>query len=181
MAATHRFTVQDVDRMVETGVLDATARVELVDGELIDVNPQAPEHATLKDELRDRLAQAYGSSAHVRDQVPLALGMRDLPEPDLAVVRGARRDFLHRHPTGADVILVVEVSQSSARHDRRKAARYARGGVPCYWQLDLDTGSLVVRVEPVGDRYTREIVLLRHDDVCAPGLEVRLRVADLLP
>jgi len=181
MPTPHRFTVEDVDRMVESGVLDRAARVELIDGELVDVSPQGPEHATLKDELRDRLAEAYRGVAHIRDQVPLALGLRDLPEPDLAVVRGERREFLHRHPTGVDVLLVVEVSQSSVAHDRRKATRYALGGVPCYWQLHLDARVFVVRSAPVGDRYSQEQTLAAHEEVGAPGVEARWRVEQLLP
>jgi Uma2 family endonuclease len=170
--------------MVDAGIFGEDDRVELVQGEILEVTPQGPEHRTLKDELHERLADAYrGRDAHVLNQGPLRAGPEGLPEPDLAVIRGARRDYLKRHPGGADALLVVEIAKTSQERDRAKAVDYARGGVPIYWLLDLEARTLDVFSEPDAERgrYRRLASLGEADEVALPNLDVRWRVGSLLP
>ncbi|MBC8071579.1 MAG: Uma2 family endonuclease [Deltaproteobacteria bacterium] len=151
----YRLTVDDVERMVESGILGADARVELVEGELVAVSPQGPEHASGKGVLAELLQRAFGGSAWVRNQDPLRCGEHSLPEPDLAVVRGRPRDYMQRHPRGDEAILVVEISRTSQRLDRRKAAVYAEAGVPEYWLIDLVARCVTVHREPGADGYAQ--------------------------
>ena len=144
-----RFTVPEFLRMVEVGILADEDHVELIDGEVLTVAPQGPEHRSLKDELHNRLLVAYRNKPiHILNQGPVYVGEFSLPEPDLAVVRGSARDYLRRHPSGTEALLVVELAVSSLSRDRAKAVDYARGGIPVYWLIDLAGHQLDVYSDP---------------------------------
>ena len=178
-----RFTVPEFLRMVETGILGDEDHVELIDGEVLTVAPQGPKHRCLKDELHGRLLAAYkGESVHVLNQGPLYLGDYNLPEPDIAVIRGTGRDYLSRHPSGTDTVLVVELAISSQRRDRNKAAAYARGGVSVYWLLDLAARALAVYTNPDSERgeYSQRLSLGPDDSVSLPALPLSWPVPSLL-
>jgi len=117
----------------------------------------------------------------VRVQLPLLASHTSLPEPDFAVVKGDERTFEASHPTGSDTVLVIEVSWSSRKRDRRKAAIYGRAGAPVYWRLDLEQRRLEVHEKPAPDgTYTAIHVL---DDSAEVELSIsgaRWRVRDLL-
>lgn len=176
-----RFTVEEVARMVEAGVFDEGERVELIEGEFFVMSPQGTEHRTILTELGDRLRVAYGHIAHVQIQCPLHATLTSLPEPDLAVVRGAPRDYLERHPRGADALLVVEVAKTSQSIDRIKARVYAAAGVPEYWIVDLAARRIEVHGEPGDGGYATVTALGEDVEIVPPGTSLCWRVADLLP
>jgi Uma2 family endonuclease len=170
--------------MIDAGIFREEDHVELVRGEILEVTPQGPEHRTIKDDLHQRFAVAYREhDAHVLNQGPLRAGPEGFPEPDLAILRGHVRDYLRRHPEGTDALLVVEIAKSSQHRDRAKATDYAHGGVPVYWLLDLDARALDVFTEPDRERglYRRVQTLVDTDEVSLPQLDVRWKVASLLP
>lgn len=176
----HAFTVDEVLRMVESGILDEDAHVELLEGDLVEVSPQGPEHAARHTTLRDLLTREYAGVGHVRDQCPLVASKISLPEPDLAVIRGSSRDYVVRHPTGADAIVVIEVAVTSQRLDRRKIGIYAAAGVAEYWLVDLPKGTLDRFATPGPDGYAEHIVLGMDDSIGLPGLAATHRIRDLL-
>jgi Uma2 family endonuclease len=117
----------------------------------------------------------------VRPQLPLALGPSDLPEPDLAVVRGSSHDDAARHPRGRDAVLVIEVSRTSCVRDERKAELFAGAGVPVYWIVDLERGVLRLYEEPAVGGYRRVRELSFGDAVSLPEREAdRLVLGRLL-
>lgn len=175
----HRFTVAEVLRMADSGILEEDAPVELLDGELIDVSPQGPEHATGKAVLRDALRLAYAGEGCVREQDPLVAGEHSLPEPDLAVVRGAPRDYGRRHPRGDEALLVVEVSRTSHRVDQAKTRIYARAGVPEYWIVDLVARVVTIHRGPGDAGYATAVVIDEQGTLELPR-GVRCPVIELL-
>jgi Uma2 family endonuclease len=176
-----RFTVDEVYRMVEDGILDEDEHVELLDGELVVVSPQGPPHVAPVAELNRRLMRAYGRGCHVRVQMPLFATPHSLPEPDLAVAVGQPRDYRERHPGGSDVHLVIEVARTSQALDRRKAAVYAAAGVPVYWLVDLRAKSIDVFTKPTpAGRYERRQTFVVGQTVELPGLSKRWPVAELV-
>jgi Uma2 family endonuclease len=179
---TRRFTAGDVFRMLETGILDGDEPLELLEGELVVLPPQSPEHATIVERIARTLEEALGSGGHARRHSSLDAGSENLPEPDVALVEGTTEDYLHRHPAGSDRLLVVEVASSSRAVDRRKAAIYARAGVPVYWLVDLVKRRLEVRSgpRPAGE-YAQTRVLEPGDQAAIPDTDRTLSVADLLP
>ena len=126
-------------------------------------------------------ARRLRDDAHVREEKPLSASPHDLPEPDVAVVRGRLEDYADRHPTGPDAGLVVELARSSRSIDRRKASIYAAGGVEVYWVVDLVARRLEVRTTPVDDAYQVTRILGEDDVVELPGSGTRWTVRDLLP
>lgn len=165
---TRRFTVEEVLRMVELGILDEDEPIELLDGELVVVTPQGPRHGTTSGALRDRLIALYAGRACVREDKPLVASRHSLPEPDIAVCRGRHADYRHRHPAGADTILVVELAVTSQQVDRRKLALYARAAVPVVWLADLVRGRLDVYTGPQPDGSYASVATLGLDDVVTP-------------
>lgn len=177
-----RFTCDDVYRMVEAGVLFEDEPVELLEGELVVMSPQTPRHVRFTEKIARRLEQCYGPGFYARRHAPLAVDGESLPEPDVALCRGTADGFDDHHPTGADTLLVVEVSLSTLALDRRKAALYARAGVPVYWLLDLAAGRLEVRSEPDHEgNYRLTRLLTKGDLVNLPERAEQLAVAELLP
>jgi Uma2 family endonuclease len=105
-----------------------------------------------------------------------------LPEPDVALCQGSLERFAQEHPRGEEVLLVVEIAQTSQALDRGKAAIYAKAMVPAFWLLDLSAKRLEVRLGPQADGlYRMSQILGREDEVEVPATGIRLRVASLLP
>jgi Uma2 family endonuclease len=161
----HRLTVEAYHRMAEAGVLAPDARVELIDGEIVDMAPIGTCHGSAVMRLTHLLTQAVGASAIVSVQSSLRLGDRSEPQPDLMLLL-PRDDFYGTaHPVAADVLLLIEVSDSTARYDREiKLPLYARHGVAEVWIIDLDARLLRVCRQPVGEAYTQTT------ETAVPGL-----------
>ena len=116
---TYRFTVSELLRMVEAGLL-ADRRVELLDGELVCMTAKGPLHVYIAATLHDRFTRALSGDMHARKEDPLVTSATSAPEPDVAIVRGARRDWRDRLPAGSDCLLAVEVSVTTLDTDRSK-------------------------------------------------------------
>ena len=155
----HRWTVAEYHRMAETGMLEPDARVELIDGEIIDMAPIGPMHAGIVDQLTDLMTRAVVGSAIVRVQNPVELSNRSEPEPDLTLLRPRADFYKRRQPTAADVLLAIEVSDSTLARDRNvKRPLYARHGVPEYWIVDVAGGRVLTFRGPTDDGYAHESV-----------------------
>jgi len=144
----------DYQRLGESGVLEPDLRVELIDGEIIEMAPIGSRHWAMVVRLDRLLRQAVGDGAIFGVQTSFRLDEYSEPQPDLALFR--RRDDFYAGalPTPADTLLVVEVADSSARYDRLvKLPLYARRGVPELWIVDIDAALLRIYHEPNDDDY----------------------------
>jgi Uma2 family endonuclease len=180
--APHRFTVDEYYRMGETGILHPEARVELLDGEIIDMMPIGPFHAGTVNRLIRVLVTAAKGRWLVVVQNPLRLGPRSEPEPDFMLVKPAADDYTGHHPLPEDVFLLIEVAESSLAYDRnRKIPAYARGGIPEVWIVNLLERNIEVFREPRSDRYTSVQKFARGDIVPVQAFpDVRIDVGALL-
>jgi Uma2 family endonuclease len=134
----HRLTVDEYYRMVEVGLLAADARVELIEGEIIDMAPIGKRHAGVIDQLTQLMTRAVGESAHVRAQNPLRLDQSSEPEPDLVLLQPRPDSYKRAHPTPGDALLVVEISERSLRFDlKTKLPLYAGHRIPEFWIVDV--------------------------------------------
>jgi Uma2 family endonuclease len=159
------FTVDEYYEMARVGILKPDERVELLDGEIVAMNPIGSPHAWCVNRL-NRIFVAIEDRALVSVQNPLRLNARSEPEPDLVILQPDTPE--DRHPQPEDVFLVIEVADSSIRVDRRrKMPMYARAGIPEYWIVDLTTDHVEVYRDPARARY-RSVTLLRRGDVVSP-------------
>jgi Uma2 family endonuclease len=156
----HRITVEDYYRMAEIGVLAPDARVELIEGEIIDMAPIGPDHAAVVDRIARALIQALGERAIVRVQGPVRLSALSEPEPDIAVLE-ERTDFYRRaHPNGGETLLIIEVSDTTLHYDRDvKVPLYARHAVREAWVVDIRRGRLLCCSSPANGQYARHIAI----------------------
>lgn len=176
-----RFSAHDVERMLETGILDEDEPIELLDGELILGSPQTPKHAALVEIVRRALESAHGDDVHTRTHSPIDAGPDARPEPDIALVRGKPEDFFDRHPRGDEVILAVEIAISDPAADRAKARIYARAAVPEVWIVDLVKNRIEVRSRPRSSGgYAWRRVLGSKDRAAIPGTEAEIEVGRLV-
>ncbi len=177
----YHWTRDRYDRAVEAGVFGPDDRLELIEGQLLAMNPQGSRHAAMVDQAGEVLREAFGAGYRVRIQCPLVAGDDSEPEPDLAVVPGRARDYLDGHP--ATALLVVEVSDDSLRRDRIVKQRvYARHGIPEYWILALPDARLEVHRDPAATGY-RTVLVRRAGETIAPLARpaATIAVSDLLP
>lgn len=150
--ARHRISVGDYHKMADAGVLSHEDRVELIEGEIVDMAPMGSQHAYVVNQLARWFTLAAGEDCLVSTQNPIQLDDRSEPQPDLALLKP--EDYMARLPGPADILLVVEVASSSVDYDRGvKLDLYARHGIPEVWLLDLTGNELLVCRDPVGGRY----------------------------
>jgi len=153
----HPITVQEYFRMGETGVLAPDARIELLEGEIIDMMPIGPPHASLVTRINRLLERAVEDAALVSPQNPITLGERSAPQPDIALLRPRDDFYASAHPGPADILLLVEVADSSLAYDRdEKLPVYARFRIPEVWIIDIRGGHLDIHRDPDGERYTTQ-------------------------
>jgi len=169
-----RFTVDEYERMGEVGILDPDERVELLDGEIVAMSPIGPRHANVVDAVAEEFILRLDRRATVRVQNPVRLLPRSEPQPDIVVAR--RRSYRDSHPTAADILLVVEVADSSLHTDRAiKIPIYARQGVVEVWIADLAAEAVHVYADPADGRYGTVRTAVRGEvltPVAVPDLEL---------
>jgi len=177
-----RFTRGEFRRMSEAGVFEGR-RVELLEGEVIEMTPQGSRHASAVASIVALLVRALGPVFSIRPQLPLALDDRSEPEPDVAVCRPDPRNYADAHPGPEHVVLLVEVADTSLPYDRdRKAGAYARAGIPALWIVDLRARAVVVFSEPdkARARYGQELRAAEGAELVLPDGQA-VRTSDLLP
>lgn len=150
----HRITVDEYYRMAEVGLLAPDARVELIEGEIIDMAPIGSRHGGTLTQLQDLLTRAVGARAIVRVQLPVRVSKFSEPQPDIALVTPRADYYKSRHPTAADTLLIVEVSDTTFRYDRQiKVPLYARHGIPEVWIVDLKSRQMHLFRSPSSEGY----------------------------
>jgi Uma2 family endonuclease len=163
-----RFTTGDFHLMAEAGILAEHDRVELIDGEIIEMSPIGHRHRVRVARLHTLFVRAFGDLAVVICQASIELNEWSESEPDLVVLK-PRADFYAGKPWApGDVFFVMEVADSSLRYDRKiKVPLYARAGIPEYWIEDAKRDVLHVYRDPAGETYATSLEL-RRTDVIAP-------------
>lgn len=164
-----RFTVDEYYEMARAGILTEDDRVELIQGEIVEMTPIGRAHAGRVDRLTQFFLTHFGDVAQIRIQNPIRLDEHNEPQPDLALLR-PRPDFYEEsgHPTPPDIFLLIEVAQTSAERDHQaKIPLYARAGIVESWVMNLETGTITVYRDPSEAGY-RTVRVVRRDEALAP-------------
>lgn len=170
-----RFSSDDYFKLGELGVLHEGDRVELIDGEIIEMSPEGSRHFACITRLM-RLLIPHVGEALVSSHGSLFLPDQYRPMPDLMVLRPSEDDYEEKHPTHQDALVVVEVSNSSLRHDRHvKSMRYAEAGIPEFWLVDLTRNTIAIHQDPVAGAY-RDVQMYGSGDTWASAALAGLTV-----
>ncbi|WP_152049917.1 Uma2 family endonuclease [Tautonia marina] len=177
-----QFTVDDYHRLAELGFLHEDSRIELIEGDLIAISPIGPRHADVVDRLVEILVPLLVGRAIVRVQNPLRLDDHSEPEPDLMIVKRREGGYASAHPRPSDVLLLIEVMDSSSDYDRgTKLGLYARFGVTEVWLIDLIEQRIAMHRTPNHGIYTERLIRSRGQTVAPTALpDVELDVDALL-
>jgi hypothetical protein len=144
-----RFSREAYHRMFEFGVLDRQKRFELLEGQIVMMSPISPDHGAFIRRLNALFVRHLPESIACSPQLPIVIGDQSEPEPDLALIRARDDDYRAGHPRPEDVLLLIEVSQSSlARDCGQKMQIYAQAAVPEYWIIDVEHRAVIVHRQP---------------------------------
>ena len=172
-----RFTVDEYFQMVRVGILNEDDRVELLDGDIVKVTPPGPDHNAPTGILNRLFVLGVGSRAVVLPGPTLRLSKRSAPEPDFVLLRPDPRNYRDRYAEPGDVLMLVEISDSSLRRDRElKLPLYAAAGIPEYWIVDVQNETVEVYRDPAGSSFA-SVRQYRRGESLSPSAFPDLRIA----
>jgi Uma2 family endonuclease len=172
-----RFTIDEYHRLIELGFLSERDRVELIRGELIQMTAKGTPHTVCGAILCQQLDRLLADRAAIRAQDPITLPNDSEPEPDVVIARGNHVDYLAHHPYPEDILLVVEISDSTFTYDQTtKLELYAEAGISNYWMVNLNARQLEYYSQPYQNaqskfNYLSKQVYLTNQSVTIPGFE----------
>lgn len=177
-----RFTVDEYYRMAKAGILQRDERLELLEGEIIQMSPIGNRHAGSVKTMNEQFVPRLLGRATVSIQDPVHLADGSEPVPDVMLLRYRADRYAGAHPVPADVLLLVEVSDTTLRYDRdRKLLIYARAGIPEFWIVDLGHNRVLVYRQPGEDGYWQEFVVRSNGTLTPMAFpDITLSVAEIL-
>lgn len=176
------FTVEEYHQMAQAGLLTEDDRVELIEGEIVEMSPIGSRHQACVDQMTRLLVHALQDRAILRVQGPIQLSEQSEPQPDLALLRPSQDGYVSGHPGPDDVLLAVEVAETTADYDSTvKSPLFARYGIPETWVVDLGRERVEVHREPSPDGY-RLVRTVRRGETLSPESlpDLTLQADDLL-
>ena len=177
----HKLSLKAYHQMAQAGILNEDSRVELIQGELIDMAPIGSRHAWMLSILNKALVEAVANAAIVYPQNPIALPPDSEPQPDIALLRPKVSGYGDASPGAADVLLLIEVADTSVEYDRTiKLQLYAVHGIPEVWLFDLQRGVVEVNLDPTAKGYRRRLER-KNTEILSPSLlpAVNVVLADI--
>jgi len=180
-SSVRRWNRDEYYRMARQGILSPDERVELIHGEVISLAPIGPPHRKAMIKLYDILHDAAGHNFYVMPESPIVLADNSEPQPDVAIARGPESAYDERHPEAGDVVLIVEVSDTTLTTDRTSKMRlYAQSGIPEYWIVNLVDRQLEVHREPSSIGYG-SVQIYTPDQTITPLFALAaIKIADFI-
>ncbi len=176
----HRFTTDEYDRMIEAGVIREGTRVELIEGEIVEMAPMGHRHFRCISLLNAIISDNRPTGSVVSVQCPILLTDNSEPEPDLMLVRDL--DMILTKATPADILFLIEVADTTIDEDRhQKLPRYARAGIAEAWLVDINAGIIERHSEPRDGQYGQKATAHAGESLAStvvPGIVIP--VADVL-
>jgi len=170
-------TVSEYDRMIEAGIYTENDRIELLNGRIIEIMPKGKKHASANDKIARYLYKVFDGKVSIRNQNPIVLDDFSEPEPDIVLAKWDEKEYSENHPTPADILLIMEISDTTLAYDREaKAQAYSRNGIQQYLLLNLQNETLEDYREPNTDGYGAKRTFRSGDVfnlVAFPEIEIR--------
>lgn len=183
-----RFTIAEYDRLAQLGFFGENERFELINGEIISMVSKGTPHSVCETRLERELYKLVGERATLRGQQPIIIPEFSEPEPDRVIAKNRDDDYLDAHPSPADILLLIEIADSSLKYDQEvKLPLYAQADISDYWIFNLVDNCLECYSEPYQDLqgkcgYRRKIILLPNESVNIPCfLDLSLDLSKVFP
>ncbi|MEZ5429480.1 MAG: Uma2 family endonuclease [Pyrinomonadaceae bacterium] len=183
---THRpylFTVKTYDAMIEKGILTENDQLELLNGRIIEKMPKGTKHSAYNDAITRFFYKNADDKCVIRNQNPIRLDDFSEPEPDIVLAEPPREKYLERHPGPEDILLIVEIADSTLYFDRdEKGPAYARAGIRQYLIVNVENRTVEDYRDPSGDGYQTKQTLKTGEKIDLVAFpEIEIPVGDLLP
>lgn len=174
-------TLSEYHRMAEVGILSDEDRVELLNGEIIQMSPIGSRHAANVKRINQLLSQLIAGKLLIGVQDPIALGNHSEPEPDIVVLKPVDDFYASHHPTAEDVLLVIEVSDSTLQKDKEvKIPLYADAGIPEAWIINLEENQVECFRTPENGTYQSHVIFSYEDTLNFNPFNLAINASDLL-
>lgn len=174
------FTADEYHKMADVGILAPDDRYELIKGEIIKMAPIKSTHAGYVNFLLEYLIVTLHQQYTVIGQNPARLSPYSEPEPDIVVANYREDRYRSAHPTPVDILLVVEVADSTLEYDRStKKALYAEAGIPEYWIVNIPEKQVEIYRQPEGSTYATQETLRSTAQATCASVEFTLELKDL--
>jgi Uma2 family endonuclease len=176
------WTVEEYHAMTEAGILHEDDRLELIEGDIVAMSPIGVRHMAIVNRLNDRLGRRLRDKAIISVQNAIRLSENSEPVPDVVVLHYRDDFYADEMPTADDVLLLIEVADSTVRYDRRvKRSLYANACIPEYWLMNLVDNAIEVHRRPENGVYTELFTRYREEMISAVAFpEIEFKVGDLI-
>lgn len=188
IATRKKFTIAEYHQLVDLGFFTEDEKIELIRGEIINMAPKRTPHSVCNSLLLGQLFRSLHNRANVRGQEPITLPSDSEPEPDVVVAKLKADNYLSAHPVAENIILVVEIADSTLKYDREvKIPLYAEAGINDYWIFNLVDKCLEVYTKPFSRQngnfnYQTRNIILADGTIEIPGFsDVVLELATVFP
>lgn len=183
-----KFSIEEYHRLTEIGFFQEDDKVELIKGEILEMAAKGTPHVVCCTKLNKELLKLINNEAIIRSQDPVSLLSGSEPEPDLVIVKNREDDYLSGHPTEKDIILIIEIADSSLKYDQEvKLPLYAEAGINHYWLFNLREQHLESYSLPYqkinGDYgYSRREIYLPNQEINLPSFnDLKLELLKIFP
>jgi Uma2 family endonuclease len=177
------FTLEEYHQLTEIGFLKEDDHIQLINGELIEMVSKGRSHETCLRNLLRELPKVIKDRATLQSQAPISIPPKSEPEPDFAIIKNRDDNYLSSHPEGSDILLIIEVADSSIDYDQKvKIPLYAKAGIVDYWIFNLLDNCLECYSEPYQNKqsefgYSSKRIVLPNQVIslpCFPDLQLDL-------
>lgn len=173
-------TVEEYQKMAEVGILTEEDRVELLDGKIVNMSPSGHRHATMVKQITALFYELLAKKVTISVQDSIIVNPYSMAEPDVAILKYSPNSYKGALPKASDVLLVIEVADSTQEKDRKlKAPLYASAGIPEYWIVDVERNQIEICREPHEGQYRLKEVVRPGGVIEPTGLGVRVEVEGL--
>lgn len=174
-------SVEEYHIMAEVGILKKNDRIELIEGEIIKMSPIGSKHSSHVKRINKLLGRLLPDYIILGVQDPVKLNDFSEPEPDISILRPSEDFYYEKHPTPEDVILIIEVADSSLEYDHQvKLPNYASAGIPEYWIVDLEKSVIEVFTFPKHGAYSSREIKYREDSIYLKEFDLEVKVEEIL-
>ena len=188
VSSRRKFTIKEYHQLVDLGFFTENDRIELIRGEIIEMAPKRTPHSVCNSQLWKHLYKLIGEQAEIRVQEPIVLSADSEPEPDLVIAKKKANNYLSAHPSAEDIILVIEISDSTLKYDREiKLPLYAEAGINNYWIINLVDSCLEVYTNSFSSGrdkfdYRNKTIILSDEKIDIPEFaNLSLDLATIFP